>query len=229
MRVGRAIPAAAAAALLALVVPAAGQQAPPPPSAAQSTVAAVSKARDLVKKGRYVEALGVLRPVAARRPVPSEALFLIGVAGIEASRRPGVSEQAREALLDAAIEALRTMLVRDPGLVRARLELARAFFLKGEDTLAKRHFEQVLAGKPPAAVALNVNRFLSRSCAHASGGACASAPRSRPTATSVPGRRTERSCSIPRSGGSRSPSAKTTRASPASGSRPGRAGSINIR
>ena len=41
-----------------------------------------------------------------------------------------------------------------------RLELARAFFLKGEDDLARRHFEQVLAGEPPAAVALNVNRFL---------------------------------------------------------------------
>ena len=40
------------------------------------------------------------------------------------------------------------MLVRRPALVRVRLELAR------------RHFEQVLADKPAAAVALNVNRFL---------------------------------------------------------------------
>ena len=52
------------------------------------------------------------------------------------------------------------MLVRRPELVRVRLEVARAFFLKEEDRLARRHFEQVLAGKPPAAVALNVNRFL---------------------------------------------------------------------
>ena len=52
------------------------------------------------------------------------------------------------------------MLVRRPELVRVRLELARAFFLKGEDRLARRHFEQVLAGKPPAGVVLNVNRFL---------------------------------------------------------------------
>ena len=54
------------------------------------------------------------------------------------------------------------MLVAQPGLVRVRLELARAFFLKGEDKLARRHFEQVLAGNPPAGVALNVNRFLNR-------------------------------------------------------------------
>ena len=49
------------------------------------------------------------------------------------------------------------MLVKGPGLVRVRLELARAFFLKEEDSPATRHFEQVLAGQPPAAVALNVN------------------------------------------------------------------------
>ena len=41
-----------------------------------------------------------------------------------------------------------------------RLELARAFFLKEEDTLARRHFEQVLAGRPPPPVVANIVRFL---------------------------------------------------------------------
>ena len=54
------------------------------------------------------------------------------------------------------------MLVDRPDLVRVRLELARAFFLKGEDTLSRDHFERVLAGDPPGAVAANVRRFLSR-------------------------------------------------------------------
>ena len=84
------------------------------------------------------------------------------MAAIGASKKPDIAEAKREALLDEAIAAFRTMLIADPGLVRVRLELARAFFLKGEDTLATRHFEQVLAGKPPASVVLNVNRFLSR-------------------------------------------------------------------
>ena len=53
-------------------------------------------------------------------------------------------------------------MVNEPGLVRVGLELARAFFLKGEDTLATRHFEQVLAGEPPAPVVFNVNRFLAQ-------------------------------------------------------------------
>ena len=84
------------------------------------------------------------------------------MAAIGASKKPDIAEAKREALLDEAIAAFRTMLIADPGLVRVRLELARAFFLKGEDRLATRHFEQVLAGKPPAPVVLNVNRFLSQ-------------------------------------------------------------------
>ena len=44
--------------------------------------------------------------------------------------------------------------------MRVRLELARAFFYKGEDTLARGHFERVLAGEVPEAVKVNVQRFL---------------------------------------------------------------------
>ena len=67
---------------------------------------------------------------------------------------------ARDEKLDEAIAAFRAILVDRPELVRVRLELARAFFMKEEDTLARRHFEQVLAGRPPPAVAANVQRFL---------------------------------------------------------------------
>ena len=88
-------------------------------------------------------------------------LFRAGMEAAEASQRPGVPEDKRDKLLDEAIVLFRAMLIRRPELVRVRLELARAFFLKGEDKLARRHFEHVLAGKPPAAVALNVSRFLS--------------------------------------------------------------------
>ena len=68
--------------------------------------------------------------------------------------------EAREEKLDEAIAAFRAILVDRPELVRVRLELARAFFLKQEDTLARRHFEQVLAGRPPEPVAVNIIRFL---------------------------------------------------------------------
>ena len=138
----------------------AGNQPSSPPAIGQSTVASVEMARALIKKGQHTEALVLLRSLVERQPVDQNVLFLIGLAAIGAAQKPGPSEEARDTLLDTAIAALHRMLVKEPGLVRVRLELARAFFLKGEDTLATRHFEQVLAGAPPAPVVLNVNRFL---------------------------------------------------------------------
>ena len=54
------------------------------------------------------------------------------------------------------------MLVEAPGLVRLRLELARAFFLKGEDELATLRFERVLAGNLPWVVGADGQGFLDR-------------------------------------------------------------------
>ena len=86
------------------------------------------------------------------------ARFRLGMAAMQLAAR--AEPERRDALLDQAIAVFRSILVKRPELVRVRLELARAFFLKEEDRLAQRHFEMVLAGKPPAGVALNVNRFL---------------------------------------------------------------------
>ena len=114
--------------------------------------------RALIENGRFGEALARLPPPG--RAAGPESSFLYGLAAIGASRRPGLSDAEQAALLDGAIAALRAVLIDDPGLVRVRLELARAFFLKGEDSLARSHFERVLAGEPPPNVAANVGRFL---------------------------------------------------------------------
>ena len=88
-----------------------------------------------------------------------ETLFREGMTAVhEASVTP--DEDRRDALLDEAIAAFRTMLVADPNLVRVRLELARAFYFKGEDSLARQHFEAVLAGGVPEPVAANIHAFL---------------------------------------------------------------------
>ena len=64
----RAFPAlscAAAALVLVLAGPAAGQQpAAPPEAAAESAAAEVAKARALMKEGRNLEALKILRPLS---------------------------------------------------------------------------------------------------------------------------------------------------------------------
>ena len=133
-----------------------------PPASSNLGTASVSEAQALVRQGKFEEALEVLRPLARDNPDDKDVLFLIGLSATEASLQPDVAEADRDALLDEAIAALRAMLIDHPDLVRVRLELARAFFLKDEDSLSRRHFEQVLAGNPPEAVAANVQRFLSQ-------------------------------------------------------------------
>ena len=128
---------------------------------APSRLIAETKARELLKAGKPQEALAVLRFLADRHPAERNVRFLLGLAAIQSALRPDIQEAERLAFLDEAITALRGILVNSPGLVRVRLELARAFFLKEEDTLAREHFERVLAGRPPLPVVVNVQRFLS--------------------------------------------------------------------
>ncbi len=120
----------------------------------------VNQARELITDRRFDEALSILRPLAADHEDHTDVLFLIGLAASRASRQPDIEADARDALLDEAITAYHTILIDRPELVRVRLELAQALFLKGEDELAQQQFERVLAGRPGTAVAPNVRRFL---------------------------------------------------------------------
>ena len=120
----------------------------------------VNGARALIEAGSFDEALTVLRPLAPGHPDRTDVLFLVGLAALKASQRPGTGDEERNALLDEAIVALRAILIDRPGLVRVRLELARAFFLKREDDLSRDNFERVLAVKPHPTIAANIRRFL---------------------------------------------------------------------
>ena len=131
-----------------------------PPSAPVEVTVGIGDAQALVDAGRFEEAIVALRPLLGQEPVDANVLFLYGLASLEASQQPGREDDERDLLLNEAIAAFHAMLVEAPGLVRVRLELARAFFLKGEDDLARHHFEAVLAGGVPDEVAANVNLFL---------------------------------------------------------------------
>ena len=89
-----------------------------------------------------------------------DSLFREGMAALEAADT-AEDEEHRDALLDQAIAAFHAMLVERPELGRVHLEIARAFFLKGEDALARQHFELVLAHEPPGPVADKIRSFLS--------------------------------------------------------------------
>ncbi len=70
-----------------------------------------------------------------------------------ARKHPETPASNRTGLLDEAIAAFHAILIDRP-------ELARAFFLKGEDALSRKHFDRVLAGEPPSAIVANVQRFI---------------------------------------------------------------------
>ena len=125
----------------------------------------LASAQALVDEGRLGEALTILNALAQDypdHPRRTDVLFLLGLAATQASLNPDLPEERRELLLSLAIASFHVILINRPALVRVRLELARAFFLKGEDSLSQRHFERVLAGDPPEAVVANVRHFLNR-------------------------------------------------------------------
>ncbi len=123
----------------------------------------VQNSRILISQGRHREALAILRGLVRERGFDKNVAFLRGLAALEAAQQSGGRDEGEAAvLLEEAIGAFRGLLVGEPGLVRVRLELARAFFNLGEDDLAKEHFERVLAGDPPAPVIANVRSFLWR-------------------------------------------------------------------
>ena len=128
--------------------------------AAVSADTLIGTAAALLGEGRWEEAFAILRPLAARDVHAGNLLFEAGMATLGAAHRPGIGEAERDVLLDVSIAAFQAILAASPDQTRVRLELARAFFLKGQDGLARRHFERVLAGDVPAPVVANVNRFL---------------------------------------------------------------------
>ena len=111
-------------------------------------------------RGQWEAPFAFLRPLTARDPRAGELLFATGMISLALAHLPGIEGAERDAFLDVSIAAFRAILAADPEQNRVRLELARAFFLKRQDGLARRQFERVLAGDGPAPVVANVNRFL---------------------------------------------------------------------
>ena len=99
--------------------------------AAANDAGSVAEAEALMDGGRFMEAVAILGPLVQGRVIHADTLFLYALATMGAAQQAGVAEDTRDALLDQAIASLHAMLVKAPGLVRVRLELARAFLPQG--------------------------------------------------------------------------------------------------
>ena len=116
-------------------------------------------ANNHVEAGQFRRALTVLSSVEPTRENHVDVWFLVGLASVGEAQQTS-DENTKTALLAQAVSAFRRILVTNPDLVRVRLELARTFFLQENDSLAREHFERVLAADPPEPVVANINRFL---------------------------------------------------------------------
>jgi len=122
-------------------------------------ISPIENAQILLRSGQWESAFDLLEPLAGN-PEAASLLFDVGMATLDAAHGAELAVKDRNDLLDVSIAAFLAVLSADPDRVRVRLELARAFFMKGEDGLSKQHFDRVMAGDIPPAVAANVQRFL---------------------------------------------------------------------
>jgi hypothetical protein len=139
------------------VVPARGQTVPlvpPAPAAAPPTTSTVTitplqAAQLLIEGGKIAEAKTVLLALEKTAPDDRETQFLLGLIAVQEMDYP------------QAIRRFRRILAREPGVVRVRLELARAFFLAKDYDNAERQFRFARAGDVPEAVKANIDGYLS--------------------------------------------------------------------
>ena len=108
----------------------------------------IEAAQLLIANNRLEEAKRVLEQVLVAKPDDSEALFLMATIAVEQKD------------YDTAISLYRRILVREPDVERVRLDLARAFFLKGDYDNADRQFRFARAGDIDNAVKVNIDHFL---------------------------------------------------------------------
>ena len=113
------------------------------------TLSDIQAAQLLITNDRLDDAKRVLERFLAATPDDSQGQFLLATIAVAQKD------------YDTAISLFRRILVREPGAERVRLELARAFFLKGDYDNADRQFRFARAGDIDDAVKANVDRFLS--------------------------------------------------------------------
>ncbi len=105
-------------------------------------------AQFLIAHNRLGDARRLLEQMLAAKPDDSETLFLLATIAVEQKD------------FDAAISLYRRILVREPEAERVRLELGRAFFLKGDYDNADRQFRFARAGGIDDTVKANIDHFL---------------------------------------------------------------------
>lgn len=111
--------------------------------------ALLQKAKQLVDQKKAPEAYALLVPLQSQRAGESAYDYLLGIAALD-SGRPA-----------EAVFALERFLATNPDNGPARLELARAYYLMGENKASQQEFETVKRQQTPGEVNEAIQRYLS--------------------------------------------------------------------
>lgn len=117
-------------------------------SNALSQDATLDRARGLIQAKQGRAAYELLAPLEQQRAGDAEYDYLLGLAAIDAGQ------------YTRAVFALERVLAVRPRHPQARAEIARAYFLMGENKAARQEFESVRRTGPPEAVAVTIDQFL---------------------------------------------------------------------
>jgi tetratricopeptide (TPR) repeat protein len=109
----------------------------------------LDQARQLLDQGKATEAYRLLDKVSGQRAGSPDYDLLLGIAALDAG------EPTR------AVFALERVLAVEPDNARARAELARAYYLAGENEAAKQEFTSIKKDSVPAPVARTIDKYLS--------------------------------------------------------------------
>jgi tetratricopeptide (TPR) repeat protein len=108
----------------------------------------LDQARAAITAGRLEDAKKILNSVPESKVDIDDLDFLRGTLASDCGD------------YDTAIIYFRAILARNPSLNRVRLDLARTFFLAGDDAVAEYHFHLAEAAGLPPAVQANVDKIL---------------------------------------------------------------------
>ena len=110
--------------------------------------ATLDQARRLIEAKQPKAAFALLSPLEQQRAGEPEFDYLLGVAAVDSGQHT------------RGVFALERVLALRPDHAQARAEIARAYFLMGENQAAREEFEAVKRSGPPAEAAATIDRFL---------------------------------------------------------------------
>jgi tetratricopeptide (TPR) repeat protein len=117
-------------------------------SSALAQDATLDEARRLLEAKQPKAAFALLSALEQQRAGDPEFDYLLGLAAVDSGQHT------------RGVFALERVLALRPDHAQARAEIARAYFLMGENKVAREEFEAVKRSGPPAGAAATIDRFL---------------------------------------------------------------------